>query len=44
MRRADVVFYTGERQLEGGDSPEVDLVEVRFRGSKVTKGKKGLCW
>ena len=30
----DVAFYEGERQVKEGRSPEVDTVEVRFRGSK----------
>ena len=34
LRGGDVVFYAGERQVEGGKSPWIDKVEVRFRGSK----------
>lgn len=30
----DVVFCAGDRQVKRGDSPEVDAVEVLFRGSK----------
>ena len=29
-----MAFYTGERQVEGGNNLDVDTVEVRFRGSK----------
>ena len=32
LRGEDVAFYVGERQVEGGSSPEVGTVEVRFRG------------
>lgn len=34
LRGENVVFYAGEGQVEGGESPEVDTVEARFRGSK----------
>ena len=37
IRREDVAFYAGERQVEGGKSPGVDTPEVRFRGSKAIK-------
>ena len=36
--RENVAFYAGERQVEGGSSPEVDTVVVRFRGSKGDRG------
>ena len=41
LRGQDVVFYASERQVEGRASPEVDTVEVRFRGSKSDRGRKG---
>ena len=34
LRGGDVAFYAVEWQVEGGSSPEIDTVEVRFRGSK----------
>ena len=34
LRREDVAFCASERQVEGGSSPGVDTVEVRFGGSK----------
>lgn len=39
LRGEGVAFHAGERQ-EGGNSPEVDTVEVRFRGSKGDQGQK----
>ena len=36
-----MAFYASERQVEGGDFPEVDTVEVRFRGSNGEHGRKG---
>lgn len=36
-----MVFYANERQVEGGNSPEVDTVEARFRSSKGYRGQKG---
>ena len=38
LRGWDVVFYTGELQVKGGNNPEVDRVEVHFRGSKGELG------
>ena len=37
----DVAFYEGERQVEEGSSPEVDTVEVWFRGSKGGQDRRG---
>ena len=37
LRGGDVVFYESEREVEEGSSPELDTVEVRFRGSKCYK-------
>lgn len=39
--REEVAFYVSERQVEGGDSPEVDTVKVRIRGSKGEQERKG---
>lgn len=39
--RRDLAFYAGERQLEEGNSPEMDKVEVRFRGSEDDQGRNG---
>ena len=36
-----MAFYASKRQVEGGDIPEVDTVEVRFRGSNDDQGRKG---
>lgn len=30
LRGDDVTFHAGERQVERGDIPEMDTVEVRF--------------
>lgn len=35
-----MAFYVGECHLEGGDSPDVNVVEVRFRGFKDDQGRK----
>ena len=43
LRGGDVTFYAGERQVEGGSSPGIDKVEVRFRGSKI-KVEEGRFW
>ena len=40
-RGGDGAFYAGERQVEEGSSPEVNTVEVWFRGSKVDQGRRG---
>lgn len=40
FRGEDVPFYAGERQVEGGNSPGVDTVEVRFGGSEGDQGRK----
>ena len=37
----DVVFYPGERQVEGGRSPRVDTVEVRLRVPEAKRGSTG---
>ena len=44
LRGGDVAFYEGEWQVEEGSSPEVDTVEVRFRGSKGDQGRRGRYW
>lgn len=36
-----VAFYTDEWQVERGNHPGVDPVEVTFRGSKGDQGQKG---
>ena len=41
LKGRDVAFFAGERQIMAGDSPGVDTVEVRFRGSKGDQGRKG---
>ena len=41
LRGRDVAFFVGERQVKAGDSPGVDTVEVRFKGSKGDQGRKG---
>lgn len=41
LRGKEVEFYAGERQMEGENKPEVETVEVRFRGSR---GERGACW
>lgn len=41
LRGEDVAFYICERQLEGGDSPEVGTIEVRFKGSMGNQLRKG---
>ena len=38
FRGGDVAFHSGERQVEKRSSPEVNTVEVRFRGSKGDRG------
>ena len=40
FRGRDVAFYAGEWQEEGRRSPEIDTVEVRFRGFKGDQGRK----
>lgn len=51
FRGEGVVFYVGERQVERGNNPEVDTVEVRFIGSKgnleqnrAMPGMDARCW
>ena len=41
LRGGEAAFYAGERQVEGGSIPEVDMVEVRSRRSKGNQGQKG---
>lgn len=41
LRGEDEVFYAGQCQVEGGDSPTVDTVKVHFRGSMGVPGRKG---
>ena len=41
LRGGGVAFYAGERQVEGGGSPKVDTMEVRFGGSKGDQGRRG---
>lgn len=41
FRKEDVAFFAGERQVAGGNSLEIDAVEVRFRGSKGNQGWRG---
>ena len=41
LRMGVVAFYEGERQVKEGSSPDVDTVEVRFRGSKGDQGRIG---
>ena len=32
-----MAFYAGERQVEGGNSPGLDTVEVSFRGAVLVR-------
>ena len=41
LRRGGVAFFRGGRQLEWGQWPTADRVEVRFRGSKGDQLRKG---
>lgn len=40
LRGEDVAFYAGKRHVEEGDSPGVDTVEVRFKGSEGKQERK----
>lgn len=47
LRGGDVTFYPDERQVQGGSSPEIVTVEVRFRGyndDQARKGARGKRW
>ena len=41
LRRGDVAFFWGGRQLRRRREREADKVEIRFRGSKGGQGRKG---
>lgn len=41
LREKIVEFRAGERQVEGGESPGIDTVEVRFKGSNSDHGRNG---
>jgi len=40
LEREDGTSYAGEWPVQGGNSPEIDKVEVRFRGTKGDQGRK----
>ena len=44
LRGGDVTFYAGERQVEIGSGPRIDIVVVHFRGSKGDQGRRGRFW
>ena len=41
LRRKDIAFFAGNRQVEAGGDPGVDTVEIRFRGSKGDQSRRG---
>lgn len=42
LRGENVASYAGGHQVKGGDSQEVDAVEVPFQSAKGEQGRRGM--